>query len=227
MPDQPRDSADHDAGLRGALRQLIEAGGERENKFGRGWSPTGTVSVETLEGLLAEFPLSPAGGRDTTDHGAPWIYEVVERVRPYYGRMTLDHALADTKTMVEEWSYQDDPHGYCHVRPMLIALVEAVEECDRYKQVAEHLGSEMAEIKASLMEVAVYEGMGGSPTALLVTELVRDHEELEARIDAALSFISGAPSFLPSERTRKDLAEIARLLKGGQRVPDTIEGIES
>lgn len=102
-----------------------------------------------------------------------------------------------------------------------------ISERDHYQQVAERLGSEMAEIKASLDQVAVYEGMDGSPTALLVTELVRDHEELEARIDAALSFISGAPSFLPSERTREDLAEIARLLKGGQRVPDTIEGIES
>lgn len=133
--------------------------------------------------------------------------------------------------MDEELPVVHSAEGWAEVQREFQGLREDVQrliaESDHYRHVAESLGSEMAEIKASLMEVAVYEGMGGSPTALLVTELVRDHEELEARIDAALSFISGAPSFLPSERTREDLAEIARLLKGGQRVPDTIEGIES
>ena len=45
----------------------------------------------------------------------------------YYERMTLEDALADTITTIEEWSYADDPHGYCHFRPMLIRLVEAAE----------------------------------------------------------------------------------------------------
>lgn len=61
------------------------------------------------------------------DSMTAWTYEVAEPARPYYDRMTLDAALADVKTMVEEWSYEDDAHGYCHVRPMLVALVEAVE----------------------------------------------------------------------------------------------------
>jgi len=45
----------------------------------------------------------------------------------YYDRMTLQAALADTITMIQEWNYSQDPHGYCHFRPMLIRLVEAAE----------------------------------------------------------------------------------------------------
>jgi len=63
----------------------------------------------------------------SAEKDAAWTYEVAEPARPYYDRMTLDMALADTKTQIEEWSYEDDPHGYCHFRSMLVALVEAVE----------------------------------------------------------------------------------------------------
>lgn len=40
--------------LRERLQKVIEAGGESENRNGRGWSPTGKVSVEYLRRLLAE-----------------------------------------------------------------------------------------------------------------------------------------------------------------------------
>lgn len=82
---------------------------------------------------------------------------------------------------------------------------------------------EIAEIRGSLDRVAVYEGLVGvSPVAMLVADLVRDHEELEARIDSALSLLSSV------EAVREHSAievEVARLLKGGSRVPDTPEGL--
>lgn len=52
-------------------------------------------------------------------------------VRPeasdYYERTTLDFAIKVAKERIEEWSYDDDPHGYCHERPVLVALVRAAE----------------------------------------------------------------------------------------------------
>lgn len=63
----------------------------------------------------------------TAENDAPWSYEIEPGTESYYDRMTLDAALADTKTQIEEWSYADDPHGYCHFRPMLVRLVEAIE----------------------------------------------------------------------------------------------------
>lgn len=53
-------------------------------------------------------------------------FEIAPGTEQYYKRMTLDAALADTITMIEEWSYYEDAHGYCHIRPMLIGLVEAI-----------------------------------------------------------------------------------------------------
>ena len=88
-----------------------------------------------------------------------------------------------------------------------------LEERDHYKALAERLGTVLAEIRGSLDQVAVYEGMDGSPVALLVAELVRDHEELEARIDAALMRIASGPSYALGN-------EVAAILRGGPRVPD-------
>ena len=52
------------------------------------------------------------------------------------------------------------------------------------------LAKEMAQVRAALSEVAVYEGLVDvSLVAMMVSELVRDHEELEARIDAVMSMI--------------------------------------
>jgi hypothetical protein len=54
-------------------------------------------------------------------------FEIDPRARTYYDRTTLESAIQSTKERIEEWSYEEDPHGYCHVRPELIKLVEAAE----------------------------------------------------------------------------------------------------
>jgi hypothetical protein len=89
---------------------------------------------------------------------------------------------------------------------------------------ADHLAEEITNIRIALGKVAVYkEILEYSPTVLAVDDLVRDHEELEARIDAALHHIRSERE--SRNETVTDI-EVARLLKGGTRVPDTIEGIE-
>lgn len=54
-----------------------------------------------------------------------WKVEVADRARPWYDRSTLESAVESARERIEEWSYEDDPHGYCHTRPMLVKLVEA------------------------------------------------------------------------------------------------------
>lgn len=53
--------------------------------------------------------------------------EIHPSAQMYYDRATLDAALADARTRIEEWSYEDDAHGYCHERPDWLRLVEEVE----------------------------------------------------------------------------------------------------
>jgi hypothetical protein len=93
------------------------------------------------------------------------------------------------------------------------ALGAALADRDRYAQ-------EIVQIRASMREVAVYEGLvDTTPTAMLVSELVRDHEELEARIDAVV--------MLCRNRTGDPLAvEVVRLLQGGARTPDSPEALD-
>ena len=84
--------------------------------------------------------------------------------------------------------------------------------------------AEIAQIKIALEQVAVYEGLVEvSPVALLVSELVRDHEELEARIDAAFLVLREALTGETGERGWA--AEVSRLLSGGTRVPDDLSGL--
>lgn len=112
------------------------------------------------------------------------------------------------------------------------------------EQRLEDATAELNQIRIALEQVAVYEGIVDvSPTALLVSELVRDHEELEKRIDSVLSLIALQDAYDNPEMSRaarepdymdhpmsmdaKNIrAEIARLLKGGERIPDTIEGLD-
>jgi len=53
----------------------------------------------------------------------------------YYDRTTLESAIQHAKETIEDWDYHRDPHGYCHVRPMLVRLVEALT--DEEKEVDE------------------------------------------------------------------------------------------
>jgi hypothetical protein len=82
--------------------------------------------------------------------------------------------------------------------------------------------TELVQIKAALNEVAVYEGLVEvSPVAYLVSELVRDHEELEARIDAVVSLLQGAKEAANvTDEPSPLIDEVARLLQGGERFPD-------
>lgn len=43
----------------------------------------------------------------------------------YYDLTDLTLAIQAAKEMCAEWSYEDDPHGYCHVRSILLRLIEA------------------------------------------------------------------------------------------------------
>jgi hypothetical protein len=91
----------------------------------------------------------------------------------------------------------------------------------------EQLARELNQIRIALGRVAAFEGMDASPVALMVDELVRDHEELEARIDSALMLIK---HYRPDAAHLSNLGgvfdELARLLKGGSRVPNTPEDLE-
>jgi hypothetical protein len=79
----------------------------------------------------------------------------------------------------------------------------------------DRLAGEMAQVRAALDEVTTYEGLVDvSSTAMMVSELVRDHEELETRIEAVL-VMCGAYEGDPV------CDEVVRLLRGGERVPDT------
>ena len=107
----------------------------------------------------------------------------------------------------------------------LASQLEATRhELQTVTQRANRLGKELVEIKGSLNEVAVYEGLvDSSPTAMLVAELVRDHAELEARVDAVLHYLN------TDDFDGEAVAEVRRLLKGGKRIPDTpadLEGLE-
>lgn len=76
-------------------------------------------------------------------------------------------------------------------------------------------------IRASLSEVAVYEGMdlAGDSLLLYVNELVRDHEELERRIDHAMLELRAA-----SAEGSPHASLIARILNGSMKTPDGIDG---
>jgi hypothetical protein len=45
--------------------------------------------------------------------------------RPWYDRLTLSTAIIMACETIDEWSYEQDAHGYCHDRSVLLRLVEA------------------------------------------------------------------------------------------------------
>jgi hypothetical protein len=96
-------------------------------------------------------------------------------------------------------------------------------DSDELERRYQHAIQELIAIKACLNRVSVFEGMVDySPTALLVSGLVHDHEELESRIYAVLALLT--PEMLEMSHPCP-IDEIIRLLKGGSRVPDTPEGL--
>jgi hypothetical protein len=49
---------------------------------------------------------------------------------PRFDRWTapsnLDLAIESTLERIEEWDYKSDPHGWCHERTLLLALLDEV-----------------------------------------------------------------------------------------------------
>jgi hypothetical protein len=101
---------------------------------------------------------------------------------------------------------------------------------------ADKLAKELIEVRIALGRVSTYEGLVEvSPTAMLVAGLVDDHEALETRIEAVLTYVqhlrdteawtyeadTGDALVWPHEA----LAEIVRLLSGGSIVTDTLENL--
>lgn len=56
-------------------------------------------------------------------------FEIDPRAAEYYQRptYTLDSELQIARERIDEWSYEEDPHGYCHDRSGWVALVNGVE----------------------------------------------------------------------------------------------------
>jgi hypothetical protein len=122
--------------------------------------------------------------------------------------------VADLKSRVDDYELRA-AHCAAETAQMRADLHFVVAQRDRQ-------AAELAQIKVALDEVAVYQGMVGvSPVALLVSELVRDHEELEARIDAAVALLKDAKDAANVTDEPSPLVdEVARLLVGGERFPD-------
>lgn len=66
----------------------------------------------------ADYPLRDSG-----------VAVIAPQAQPWYDSMTVPLAVEIACEMVDEWNYEADPHGYCHVRPVLLALVNAVRAC--------------------------------------------------------------------------------------------------
>lgn len=59
-----------------------------------------------------------------TEKPRPLATEVHPNAMPWYPA-SLDFAIKAATSKIDEWSYEADAHGYCHERPVLIALRDA------------------------------------------------------------------------------------------------------
>lgn len=48
-------------------------------------------------------------------------------VLPRFYPVPIEQAVITARERVDEWDYESDPHGYCHDRPELVALISEVE----------------------------------------------------------------------------------------------------
>jgi hypothetical protein len=88
----------------------------------------------------------------------------------------------------------------------------------------EHAQGVLVAVRATLAEVAVYEGMpiGEESMLLYLGEVVRDHEELERRIDlAVLECAAGREKGWMEIRPFAE--QIARILQGGVATPNGVD----
>lgn len=104
-------------------------------------------------------------------------------------------------------------------------LVRAIQERDDAYEAVAALDAELHEtqgfiaaVQGALSEVGVYEGMDVRQSTLqYVTELVRDHEELERRIDLAMLELRGEAV---------SIEEIAQILRGGATTPNDVRDLD-
>lgn len=85
----------------------------------------------------------------------------------------------------------------------------------------ENLQRERAVVLGMLENVPIYEGMGGAPLVMLLSGLINDYAELEARIDIVIMEIKVAIKDAPPESDfYQALNKIAAYLKGAPRIPE-------
>jgi hypothetical protein len=53
---------------------------------------------------------------------------IVPAAQPWYDQLTLESAIVQASEMIDEWDYEQDAHGYCHDRSVLLRLVEAAKQ---------------------------------------------------------------------------------------------------
>lgn len=86
----------------------------------------------------------------------------------------------------------------------------------------DRVNATLTEIKVALGGVATYDGLlDVSPVAMLVANLVADHERLEQRIENVLTYLGTGSHPLDFDPKR-----IEAMLRGASPFPDTIEGID-
>lgn len=57
---------------------------------------------------------------------------VAPEARTYYEAMTVRRAREEARRLVEEWDYEQEPYGYCHVRPVLARLLVLAESLESF-----------------------------------------------------------------------------------------------
>jgi hypothetical protein len=56
--------------------------------------------------------------------------DINPKTEGYYNRQTVEAAVSDAWTQIEEWDYDKDAHGYCHFRPILLRLLTEIERLE-------------------------------------------------------------------------------------------------
>jgi hypothetical protein len=108
------------------------------------------------------------------------------RAARYYVRRTLAAAIADTITRIEEWDYESDAHGYCHVRPDWLLLVDALARRDAAIQALQE--PDQDETDALLVKLNRVAAVADTPGIRAVVQV----EQLKRLVKSAAEFIDSA-----------------------------------
>lgn len=147
--------------------------------------------------------------------------------RTWSGRSDGGRAIQGVIEEIDSYRMGKGCNPYSDVEPKPMAEEQTALDSARgnLRQASEvvRLQGVLSRVKATLSEVAVYEGMpiGSDESVLLyLAELVRDHEELERRIDLAMMTL--ADESVPLTQIPN---QVANILKGGERTPDDLSEI--